>query len=38
MGAHHGLDGAQHQAEFDQEAAGLWPLLFQATGEGGDTR
>ena len=37
--ARHGLDGTQYQAEFDQEvAAGLWPLLLQATGEGGDTR
>lgn len=37
--ARHGLTGAQYQAEFDTRvAAGLWPLVVQATGTGGDTR
>ena len=37
--ARHGLDGNQYQAEFDQEvAAGLWPLVVQASGAGGGTR
>ncbi len=37
--ARHGVDANQYQAEFDQQvAAGLWPLVVQASGAGGGTR
>jgi CubicO group peptidase (beta-lactamase class C family) len=37
--ARHGIDGGQYQAEFDvRVAAGLWPLVVQASGSAGATR